>query len=183
MQKIFKSKSKTFPNLSDGFDRRYIAKAEEFLDVGLSNDIVLASYDQVQSLLAVATANSIHVYGQEGVEVIYRLAAGREVVHLLLHKSHLVAIDAKNTLYTWSLDGTEMSPVAVQALRGVVTTVYAEASTDWLYLGMKDGTVDVWDLEGEQIVQSFKIKNQYFARQEEWRLMEVRVHKTLCVAC
>lgn len=77
-------------------------------------------------------------------------------------------MDSKNTLYTWLLEGKTLEPVAVQALRGAVTTTYVEPSLDWLFLGTKDGTVEVWDLEAEQLNTSFKIKNQYFERQEEW---------------
>ncbi|CCG81967.1 Uncharacterized protein C1F3.03 [Taphrina deformans PYCC 5710] len=171
MSKVFKSKIKEIENVSEGYDRRWLAQDHLVAQFGLPGDILAVSFDQIQSLLAVATSKSIHVLGQNGVESVYQVAAGREVAHLLIHGSHLIAIDTKHVLYTWLIEDKTRDPAVIQPLRGVVTATYAEASIDWLFLGMKDGTVSVWDIEGEQIVPSFKIKNQYFERQEDWRLM------------
>lgn len=168
VSKVFKARTKDFLDLSEGFDRRLLSNAENLARYGISGDIVAASYDQVQSLLALATPRSIHVLGQNGVEVVYKVHAGRDIAFLVLHASHLVAIDFKNTLYSWLLEGGDTEPVAVQSLRGVVTATHVDPSLDWLFLGMKDGTVQAWDLAGEQMNTTFKVKNQYFERQEEW---------------
>lgn len=168
VSKVFRPKTKEFIDLSEGFDRRLLNHSDDLARYGIDGNIVAASYDQVQSLLAIATHKHIHVLGQNGVEVVYSVAAGRELAHLDLRGSHLVAVDSKHTLYTWLLEDKGLEPVAVQALRGAITTTYVEPSLDWLFLGTKDGTVEVWDLEAEQINTSFKIKNQYFERQEEW---------------
>lgn len=168
MSKVFKPKSKEFLDLSDGFDRRLLNGSEQLARYGIAGDIIAASYDQVQSLLAVATSKNVYVFGQDGVEVMYHIAAGRDIKYLIVQRAHLVAIDSKNTVYTWLLEGNDMEPVATQPFRGVITATYVDPSLDWLFLGLKDGSVEAWDLEGEQLNTTFKIKNQYFERQEEW---------------
>lgn len=169
---IFKAKSNSFPNLSEGFDKQSALKTDELAHYGIAGSILKVSYDQVQSLLAIATTKHIYVYGQNGVEVVFDVPSGRSASHLELHGSHLVVIDEKHNLYTWNLEEKGKNPTVVQALRGVVTAVYVEPATDWLFLGMRDGTVEAWDLAGEQMNRTFKVKNQYLARQEEWRLMD-----------
>lgn len=169
---IFRGKANFFPNLSEGFDKQTALRKDELAHYGIAGKILRVSYDQVQSLLAVATTKHIYVYGQNGVEVVFDVPSGRSTAHLALHGSHLVVIDEKHNLYTWNLEEKGNTPIAVQALRGVITAHYVEPATDWLFLGMRDGTVEAWDLAGEQMNRTFRIKNPYLARQEEWRLMD-----------
>lgn len=171
MSKVFKSKPKEVADLSGGFDRRQLVSGHVLAKYGIAGNVIAAACDQVQSLLAVASTKGLYVLGQHGVEATYKIAAGRQIAHLQIHKAHLIAIDTQNMLYSWLLEDQTTETVVTQALRGVVTTTFVEQSVDWLFLGMKDGTVQAWDIEGEQINTTFKVKNQYFDRQEDWRLM------------
>lgn len=168
VSKVFKSKPKDFPDLSEGFDRRFLNNGEVLARYGVAGNVIAAAYDQVQSLLAIATFRTIYVFGQDGVEVSYHISAGRDIRFLIIHGAHLVAIDSKNTIYAYSLDGTDREPVATHPFRGLITAVHVDPILDWLFLGLKDGSVETWDLEAEQLNTTFKIKNQYFERQEEW---------------
>ncbi|ORY86798.1 lethal giant larvae like, C-terminal-domain-containing protein [Protomyces lactucae-debilis] len=172
MSKRLFGKQKAFEDLSGGFQRGLLQK-DDLARYGIAGKILHVAYDQVQSLVAVATTHgAIHVLGQNGVEVVYVLPAGCTAHHLCLHRSHLTAIDQRNTLHTWLLeDCRDSRPAAVYALRGVVTAIHVEPSVDWLFLGMTDGSICVWDLEGEQMT-TYKVKNLYFERQEEARMME-----------
>lgn len=174
MSKVFRSKTKELGNLTGSIDAQSFTNSHLVAHYGLAGTVLGVSYEHVQSLLAIATNKGIYVLGQDGVEVFYKIAAGHQVVHLTLHKSHLLAIDDKQMLYTWDLETSLNVPVVTQALRGVVTCTYAEYSLDWLFLGMKDGTILAWDLLAEQLSPSFKVRNQYFDRQEDWRLMGER---------
>ena len=171
LSKVFGSKSKDFPDLSVGFDSRFL-QLDELSSFGIHDPIVASSYDQVQSLLAIATLSGVYVLGQAGVEGFFAVPDHRTTAFLVLHGSHLIVIDTKSTLYQWTLEGQVKDPVARQTLRGIVTAIHTEPTLDWLFLGLRDGSVDVWDIEGEQMNRNFKIKDQYRDRQEEWRLMD-----------
>ena len=172
MSKLFGRSSGEFPDLSEGFDRSAI-RFDDFGRYGIHGRVLCSSYDQVQSLLALGTDTGlVYVLGQDGVEVVYKIPSNQPAAHISLQRTHLTVIDARNALYSWNIDERDHTPVASHYVRGVVTTVYAEPSLDWLILGMKDGTIVVWDTEAEQMNTEFRIKNLYFEKQEEDRVME-----------
>ncbi|BFZ57251.1 Lethal(2) giant larvae sro7 [Savitreella phatthalungensis] len=172
MSKLFSKSSGDFADLSEAFDRSAI-RFDDFGRYGLKGRVTATSFDQVQSLLAVATDTGlVYVLGQDGVEVVYEVPSHQPVEHLHLHRTHLTVIDTRNALYTWNIDErAALKPIAQAYIRGVVTASYIEPSLDWLFLGFKDGSMQAWDLEAEQLNDDFRVKNLYFEKQEEDRVM------------
>lgn len=136
---------------------------------GVSSGIRLATFDAIQSLLAIATFDSkIYIFKEKNVKVQYSLPKHLLIRHLLLHDSFLIAIDSINNIYSWSLDKTSIMPTAVHSIRGTVTCIGTDPSIDWLFIGLKDGTIDVWDIDRECIA-SYKIDNLYLERHKKLR--------------
>ncbi|KTW31251.1 uncharacterized protein T551_01323 [Pneumocystis jirovecii RU7] len=143
----------------------------KLLSYGISDGIRLATYDAVQSLLAVATLDSkIYIFKDKNIKVQYSLPKRIPILHLVLHGCYLIAIDSRNNLYSWSIDTASITPSVIYSIRGYVTCVETDPCIDWLYIGLKDGTVDVWDIDRE-CISPYKIANLYTARHEKWREM------------
>ncbi|KAG5518344.1 hypothetical protein PMAC_003141 [Pneumocystis sp. 'macacae'] len=163
-----KSKTKNTFEQSD-FSSRFFC--DELLNYGISDGIRLATYDAIQSLLAVATLDSkIYIFKDKNIKVQYSLPKQTSILHLVLHGCYLIAIDSRNNLYSWSIDTTSMTPSATYSIRGYVTCVETDPCIDWLYIGFKDGTIDVWDIDRE-CISPYKIPNLYTTRHEKWRKM------------
>ncbi|QSL66816.1 hypothetical protein MERGE_001203 [Pneumocystis wakefieldiae] len=142
---------------------------DELSSYGVSSGIRLATFDAIQSLLAIATFDSkIYIFKEKNVKVQYSLPKHLLIRHLLLHDSFLIAIDSINNIYSWSLDKTSIMPTAVHSIRGTVTCIGTDPSIDWLFIGLKDGTIDVWDIDRECIA-SYKIDNLYLERHKKLR--------------
>lgn len=172
MSKLFGRSAGDFPDLSEGFDRSAI-RFDDFGRYGINGKVLCSSCDQVQSLLALGIDTGlVYVLGQDGVEVVYKIPSNQPAQHISLQRTHLTVLDARNALYSWNIDDRASTPVASHYVRGVVMTIYAEPALDWLFLGMKDGSIIVWDTEAEQLNTEFRIKNLYFEKQEEDRMME-----------
>ncbi|KTW27292.1 hypothetical protein T552_02275 [Pneumocystis carinii B80] len=142
---------------------------DELFSYGVSSGIRLATFDAIQSLLAIATFDSkIYIFKEKNIKVQYSLPKHLSIRQLLLHDSFLIAIDSINTIYSWSLDKTSIMPTTVHSIRGNVTCIGTDPSIDWLFIGLKDGTVDVWDIDRECIAP-YKIANLYSEKYERLR--------------
>ena len=107
------------------------------------------------------------MFGQQGVRVVFKLPQRTSISFLNLHGSHLTVIDARSNLTAYSLESKER--VAAHTVRSKLTCIETDPSLDWMFLGLADGTVDVWDIDRERICASFRIPNLYRERHEEWR--------------
>lgn len=85
------------------------------------------------------------------------------VKFLHLHGPHLVIIDNRNNLTHHSIDGDHVEQKARFSIRGQVTSIESDLSLDWLFIGMTDGSVDIWDLDRECLAQ-LSIENLYGRR-------------------
>ncbi|KAG4305951.1 hypothetical protein PORY_000861 [Pneumocystis oryctolagi] len=164
-----KFKFKNIPGKTCENDRFF---CNQLLSYGISDGIRLATYDAIQSLFAVATVDSkIYVFKDKNVKVRYSLAKKSLIQHLILHCNYLIAIDSKNNLYSWSIDTTSLTPSTIYTLRGHVICIETDPCIDWLYIGFRNGTIDVWDIDRE-CISPYKINNLYIERHEEWRQMD-----------
>lgn len=116
--------------------------------LGLPTDsIVAVAFDPVQSLFAVSTVrNSIHVYGQNTVEVVFELKANGSVAFLRFVKGiYLVCVETLGAVTVLSLHsktilGNYLAP-------GTVTAVESDPLMDWLVLGLNNGLLLFYDVD------------------------------------
>lgn len=116
--------------------------------LGLPTDSIEAiAYDPVQSLLAVATKKkAVHVYGQSTVEVVFELDTRSEISHLRFLKGvYLVCIETSGTIIILSLHSKKI--LSTYLAPGVITSVEADPSMDWLVFGLANGSVFFYDVD------------------------------------
>lgn len=112
------------------------------------------AWDSVQSLLAIGTANGcLAIVGAQGVILTFSLRPALAVKYLVFRSgtSQLCCIDARDTLSVFDvavLDG-ESRPTRSLAwsARSTVTAIDCSPAHSMLILGLRDGTVDFYDLD------------------------------------
>jgi syntaxin-binding protein 5 len=108
----------------------------------------------------------VYVFGQSAVQVHFSLATpntGVKFIHL--HGPHLAVVDSRYNLTTFSLAGTGAERKTVHTVRGQVACIESDLSLDWLFMGLTDGSIDVWDLDRECIAK-YTIPNLYRGRSQ-----------------
>lgn len=116
--------------------------------LGLPVDSIGAiAYDPVQSLLAVCTnTNSIHVYGQGTVEVVFGLKSLGTVSHLKFVKGvYLVCVETSGSITVLSLESKEI--LGRYLAHGTVFAVETDPSLDWLVVGLNNGSLLFYDVD------------------------------------
>lgn len=116
--------------------------------MGLPLDSILAfAYDPVQSLFAVSTfKNSVHVFGQNAVEVVFEMKAKGTILYLKFVKGiYLVCVEASGNVTVLSLHSKKI--LATYLAPGAVTAVECDPSMDWLILGLANGSVFFYDVD------------------------------------
>lgn len=116
--------------------------------LGLPPDsIVTAAYDPVQSLLAICTKeNTIHVYGQQTVEVVFEFKTSSTIEHLRFIKGvYLVCVQSLGGITVLSLHSKSI--LANYTCPGTVTAVASDPSLDWLAVGLNNGSVVFYDVD------------------------------------
>lgn len=116
--------------------------------LGLPTDSIEAvAYDPVQSLLAVATKEkTVHVYGQQTVEVVFEIKTRSEIAHLRFLKGvYLVCIETSGTIIVLSLHSKKI--LSTYLAPGVITCVESDPSMDWLVFGLANGSLFFYDVD------------------------------------
>lgn len=116
--------------------------------LGLPIDsIVAVAYDPVQSLFAVSTnRNSIHVYGQRTVEVVFELRVLGSVSFLRFVKGvYLVCVESSGAITVLSLHSKEI--LGTYLVPGAVSSVESDPCMDWLILGLNNGSLFFYDVD------------------------------------
>lgn len=105
------------------------------------------AFDPVQSLLAVATSSGkVHMLGQKNVQVTFSLTENVPITHIRIVKSiYLVAINRDNYVVVISLDSQDT--LYEYHCPGTITAVESDPSLDWLFLGLSNGQVAVYDVD------------------------------------
>uniref|UniRef100_A0A060SYL3 ARAD1C02112p n=1 Tax=Blastobotrys adeninivorans TaxID=409370 RepID=A0A060SYL3_BLAAD len=124
---------------------------------GLKGSITTLAYDPVQSLLAIGnTYGEVHVLGQQNVEVVFN-TTGVPVSHIHFVKGiYLVLVDEKSHVTVISLDTKEI--LYEQNILGRVTAVESDPSLDWLFLGLENGQVVIFDVD-RGVMAPYRIDN------------------------
>lgn len=86
---------------------------------------------------------------------------GIKFVHL--HGPTLAVIDSRYNLSTYTLQGTGAEKQRMHTVRGQVTCIESDLALDWFFMGLTDGTIDVWDFERECLAR-YTIPNLYRGR-------------------
>jgi syntaxin-binding protein 5 len=113
---------------------------------GMQGQVSCLGYDPVQSLLAVGTKKGqVHVFGQHNVEVAFPVGS-EPLKHIRFVKSvYLVTVDVENNVSVINLETKEL--VYQYSCHGVVTVVETDPSLDWLFLGLDNGQIIIYDVD------------------------------------
>ncbi|OVF09222.1 putative Rab GTPase-binding protein [Clavispora lusitaniae] len=105
------------------------------------------AFDPVQSLLAVGTkAKTVHVYGQQTVEVVFELNTRAEIAHLRFLKGiYLVCVETSGTITILSLHSKSI--LSTYSAPGTITAVESDPSMDWLIFGLANGSLFFYDVD------------------------------------
>lgn len=116
------------------------------------------AFDPVQSLLAVSTESGhIHVFGQNNVEVVFALRKRISIAYLRIVKSvYLVAVDTDNFITVFNMESREEA--SSHQLYGKCCTVTSDPAMDWLFIGLDNGQVLVYDIDRGSMA-NFRIDN------------------------
>ncbi|GAA6002391.1 uncharacterized protein JCM10292_006635 [Rhodotorula paludigena] len=144
----------------------------QLAQLGIGSELTAITYDPVQSLLAVGTEHGrLFVFGAPGVELGWDLGMPTKIRHLVFKpgSGFLCVVDSKDTLYIFNLQRLDQGKPhrdSSLSLRSTVTCVEASASHSFLFLGCKDGTVDVFDIDRGSLAHHARIPNLWLAQEE-----------------
>ncbi|KAL1922294.1 uncharacterized protein VTP21DRAFT_9833 [Calcarisporiella thermophila] len=144
-------------NLSEGVSEEDFS-FEQISVYGMSGLVTVIAYDPVQGLLALGTNNgTIHIFGK-GISFPLETfkPAFLKFLHFCPGNPLLVAIDKHNTLTVFDL--TTRTETFSYCSPNIVTSVELVIGTDWLFLGMGDGRVEVVDLD-RKCIAAYMIPN------------------------
>jgi syntaxin-binding protein 5 len=85
------------------------------------------------------------------------------VKFLQLHGPDLLVVDTRFSLIIYSLEGDGAQRKTRFTVRGQVTCIESDLSLDWFFMGMTDGSIDIWDIDRECLAQ-LSIENLYGRR-------------------
>ncbi|KAI5842507.1 lethal giant larvae like, C-terminal-domain-containing protein [Morchella snyderi] len=150
---------------------------DEVAKYGIRSTISALAYDPIQSLFAVGTNETttspgeIHVFGQKRVHVTFTLQRKSSVKFLKLCDSKIVVVDNRSELSVYDMrdpgaEGVKYSPP------GAVTSILADPSLDWVFLGLENGDIVTYDLDRE-ILSPFRIPNLWRERSPKSKFLPV----------
>ncbi|ANB12255.1 Sro7p [Sugiyamaella lignohabitans] len=118
----------------------------------MSGNVTCLGFDPVQSLLAIGTGTgTVHVFGQHNVEVVLgEITAGsgsQSAVKWVrfIKGYYLVSVDVQSIVRVFSLESEEL--VYEYVCPGIITAVESDPALDWLFLGMENGQIVVYDAD------------------------------------
>ncbi|KAG0146917.1 hypothetical protein CROQUDRAFT_77161 [Cronartium quercuum f. sp. fusiforme G11] len=164
-----------------------VAKSFEF---GLPGKVTSMAYDPIQSLLAIGTSiGSIHLWGKPGVYLNWKNRPSHQIKHLCFKSGSplICSIDIKDTLYVYNLDliqdGVPFREFS-HSIRSVVMCFAISPAHSHLFLGLKDGTIDCFDLD-RGVTSPYRIRNLWLEHDELLRRSGVpgapsRLHIPVC---
>ncbi|GAA5869181.1 hypothetical protein JCM16303_000383 [Sporobolomyces ruberrimus] len=140
--------------------------------LGIGGELTAMTVDPVQSLLAVATEHGkLFVFGAPGVQLSWDIGIPTKIRHLAFKpgSGFLCVVDAKETLYVFDLNRIDKNRPhrdSMLSLRAKVTCLEASASHSFLFLGLSDGTVDIFDIDRGVLAREARIPNLWLAQEE-----------------
>lgn len=133
-------------------------RLDDLARYGMDGKVTAMAFDPVQSLLAVGTdTGHVHVFGQHNVEVVFKPGASAPVTHLAFNKEiYLVCVDSHSNVCVVNLESESI--LYQYPAPGRITTVECDPSLDWLFIGLENGQVIVYDID-RGILSPFRIGN------------------------
>lgn len=152
-------------------------RVSQIAKYGINSSISALAYDPVQSLLAVGTSGTkitpgkVYIFGQKRVQVTFTLQHKSSVKFLKLCGSKVVIVDNRSELTILDLEdpgaeGARYSPP------GGVSSISTDPSLDWIFLGLQNGDVVVYDLDRE-LLSPFRIPNLWRERSPKAKFLPV----------
>ncbi|KAK4053522.1 Lethal(2) giant larvae sro7 [Microbotryomycetes sp. JL201] len=175
---MFNSKARKAAELVSALDFTSAAKDQgvyllgHVKDVGVGSEVTAVAYDPVQSLLACGTeAGTLHVFGHSAVELSWHLGVPVKIKHVAFRSGSgfLCVVDAKDTLSVFDLgriDKGKPHRDASLSMRSNITCIETHPSHPFLFLGGKDGTVDVFDIDRSCLAPHARVPNLWLAQEE-----------------
>ncbi|KAI8582168.1 hypothetical protein K450DRAFT_229334 [Umbelopsis ramanniana AG] len=103
-------------------------------------------FDPVQSILAIGTKKGcVKIFGK-GISCTLQIEKPAPIKYLTFQcgQPKLAVVDSRNILTVFDLNTQRI--YSTLAVRGYVTSIEIVPGADWLFLGLADGTIDVFDL-------------------------------------
>ncbi|GAA5898928.1 uncharacterized protein JCM6883_003474 [Sporobolomyces salmoneus] len=175
---MFSSKSRKAQEATAGLDFSSILRNPSawnlghLSSLGIGGELTAMTYDPVQSLLAVGTEHGkLFVFGAPGVQLSWDIGIPTKIRHLAFKagSGFLCVVDAKDTLYVFDLNRIDKNRPhrdSMLSLRSKVTCLEASASHAFLFLGLADGTIDIFDIDRGVLSREVRIPNLWLAQEE-----------------
>lgn len=125
---------------------------------GIAGRVLSAAFDPVQLLLALGNdGGEVYIFGTKNVESVFKTANNQPVLHLRFLKNvFLVALTADQELHVFSLNLKRI--LVLYRVPGEVTAIETDPLLDFVFLGLENGSVIVFDAVNGHAA-SFKIPN------------------------
>ncbi|TVY62265.1 Lethal(2) giant larvae protein-like protein SRO77 [Lachnellula suecica] len=143
---------------------------------GINSQIGSLAYDPVQSLLAIGTnettfgSGQIYIFGQKRVQATFKLPRRASVKALQFVADRLISLDTKNEVIIWDL--LSQKKVASYAPPGIVVVMVTDPMLDWALIGLQNGDIIAYDLEGEKLAP-LRLPNFWKERSPRSRLLSI----------
>lgn len=150
----------------------------ELQKYGIVGNVDTLAFDPIQSLMAAVTNfNHIYIFGQARVMVELKLDTVSPIRALRFIKGcYLIAIDKSNTIFVISLHQKKVIHTLI-ALAPIVS--YAcDYSLEFVYVGLKDGTVRAFNIEtGKATILSLrKQQTETFPNDYQTEVKSLKIH-------
>ncbi|KAF9175774.1 hypothetical protein BGX20_000037 [Mortierella sp. AD010] len=145
---------------------------------GLPAHISCVAVDPVQGLLACGTfKGAIAVTGAPDVTGYLELTDAVSVKMMVFQPGVpvLIVVDAKNAITVFDL--IKRRHIFVRNARNIVTCVELLSGSNWLFHGLRDGTIDVFDVYKGQAV-SYRIPNIIPEGKKHSLIVSIKTHPT-----
>ncbi|GAA6059605.1 hypothetical protein JCM10212_005104 [Sporobolomyces blumeae] len=167
---MFSSKSRKAHDAVAGIDHSSILRNPSAWALGHLANLGLGS--ELTAMTYVGTEHGkLFIFGAPGVQLAWDVGVPNKIRHLAFKpgSGFLCVVDAKDTLYVFDLNRIDRDRPhrdSMISLRSKVTCLEASASHAFLFLGLADGTVDVFDIDRGTIAREARVPNLWLQQEE-----------------
>lgn len=150
----------------------------ELQKYGIVGNVDTMAFDPIQSLMAVVTNfNHIYIFGQARVMVELKLESINPIRALKFIKGcYLIALDKNSTIYVISLIQKKVLHTLV--CMSAVESFSCDYSLEFVYVGLKDGTVRAFNIETGKptILQLNEQQTIFFPNDYNTGVKSIKIH-------
>ncbi|GAA5918972.1 hypothetical protein JCM1841_002666 [Sporobolomyces salmonicolor] len=167
---MFSSKARRAQEAATGLDFSQLLKDRSAWNLG--HLATLGIGGELTAWTFVGTQQGkLFVFGAPGVQLGWDVGIPSKIRHLAFKagSGFLCIVDAKDTLYVFDLNRIEKGRPhrdSMLSLHSNVTCVETSASHSFLFIGGRDGTVDVFDLDRGTLASHARVPNLWLAQEE-----------------